>query len=114
MKKIIFLLITVFSVSLLQAQEQQNTPAAQLAHHIADKMKDTLALTNQQRAMLFKINMELYHKKMMARKKSTDRNIVGAEIQSIEKSRDTLYKEMLSAQQYQGYMQKKRNLVTTN
>lgn len=105
-------MITICSVSRLQAQEQQNTPAAKLAHHMADKMKDSLALTNQQRARVFQINMDLYHKKMMARKKSTDRDIVGAEIQSIEKSRDTLYKEVLSAQQYQGYMQKKRNLVT--
>ena len=112
MKKILFVLTLVFCASVLQAQEQNN-PAAKLAHHIADKMKDSLGLTNLQRAQVFQINMDLYKQKLSARKKSTDRTVVGAEMQQVEKSRDSLYQQVLTEQQYALYKQKKRNLVTT-
>ena len=112
MKKLLLFLIFLTYINVLQAQAPENTPAAKLAHHIADKLKDTLGLTNQQRAKVFKINMDLSIKKMNARKKSNDRIVVGEEIQRIEKLRDALYKEVLSEQQYLLYVEKKRNLVT--
>ncbi len=110
MKNIIFVLTALFfSVTLLQAQE---TPAAQLAHRIADKMKDSLQLTNQQQAKIFTINMDLQKEKEKARKKSPDRAVIGKELQQIENSRDNLYKAILTEQQFTLYKQKKRSLVS--
>jgi hypothetical protein len=112
MKKIIFLLsLSFFASGLLCAQPG---PAVQLAHKIADKMKDSLTLSNQQRAKIFQVNMDLFRQKDAARKKSTDRVTVGNDIQSIEKQRDSLYKLELTPGQYLLYMQKKRNLVSSN
>ena len=88
MKKIFSVVVFVFVVNYLQAQEQ-NTPAAQLAHHIADKMKDTLGLDNQQTAKVFKVNMDLYKQKAEARTKPQDRIAVGKDLQRIEGTRDT-------------------------
>jgi hypothetical protein len=113
MKKILLFIIFLVAACSLNAQ-QDNTPAAQLAHHIAEKMKDTLGLSNQQRARVFQINMDLFHQKDEARKKSTDRAVVGRDIQTIEKTRDSLYKLELTAEQYLLYLQKKRWLVNNN
>jgi hypothetical protein len=113
MKKILVLMILFFGCHFLKAQES-NTPAAQLAHHIADKMADTLGLSNQQRAKIFAINMDLHKQKTEARSKSQDRTVVGNELQRIEVSRDAMYKTVLTENQYGVYLQKKRYLVTSN
>jgi hypothetical protein len=113
MKKIFGFTILLFAVFTACAQ-QQETPEAQVAHKIANKMADSLGLTNQQRANLFAINMELSKKKKEARKKSTDRAIVGQELQKIEGTRNGMYKTVLTQEQYSLYLQKKRNLVNNN
>jgi hypothetical protein len=115
MKGLLLLFIVFFSVGGLYAQNQQaQTPGAQLAHHIADKMADTLGLTNQQRAKVFTINMELDRRKSEARAKSPDRAVMGKELQKIETGRDALYKSVLTEEQYTLYLQKKRHLVSRN
>jgi hypothetical protein len=111
MKQFLFALFSLFFISTIQAQ---NVPGNQLSHHIADKMKDTLDLSNQQRAEVFQINKDLTDKKDKARKKSNDRAIVGPDIQGVERTRDSLYKEVLTVPQYILYLEKKRNLVTAN
>ena len=113
MKKIIIIIAFVFVKNILLGQEQ-NTPAAKLAHHIADKMKDTLGLSNQQRARVFQVNMDLYKQKTKARAASQDRAIVGKDLQRIEGTRDSLYRPVLTVPQYNLYIQKKRFLVTNN
>lgn len=106
----IFCILTLFffPLSFVHAQE---APAAQLSHKIANKVADSLNLNNQQRAKIFGINMELSRKKTEARKKSADRVAVGKDLQQIEGSRDAMYKEILTQEQYTLYLQKKRNLV---
>jgi hypothetical protein len=113
MKKICLVVGFCFSLVMLKAQ-QQEPPEAQVAHKIANKMADSLSLTNQQRAKLFAINMELSKKKKEARKKSTDRTVVGQELQQIEGTRNAMYKTVLTEEQYGLYLQKKRNLVNNN
>lgn len=113
MKKMFAIVVFVLAVNYLQAQEQ-NTPAAKLAHHIADKMADSLGLNNQQRAKVFQVNMDLNKQKTQARGKSQDRAVVGKDLQRIEGTRDSLYKTLLTATQYGLYIQKKRHLVTNN
>lgn len=113
MKKILFLIFVLCVTTFLNAQTD-NAPAAQLAHKIADKMKDSLNLTNQQRAKIFAINMELHKQKKEARDKSQDRTVVGKELQRIESGRDEMYKPILTEEQYVLYQKKKRFIVTSN
>jgi len=112
MKKLIFLTTIMFCVAYAINAQQENTPAAQLAHHIANKMADTLGLSNEQRAKIFVINMELYRRKTEARGRSQNRDQVGIDLQKIESKRDSLYKAELTEAQYLLYLQKKRILVT--
>ena len=94
-------------------QAAGNTPAAQLAHHIADKMSDTLGLSSQQRAKIFGINMDLFQEKKKAREKSQDRSVVGASLQAVEATRDSRYKLVLSEAQYARYLAKKTVLISS-
>lgn len=110
MKKVIvmaFLLVPFF----LKAQ---NNPATQLAAHIANKMKDTLNLTQQQRNKVYDINMLLYNLKTAARQQHTNPDSVRYYVQKIENRRDTLYHGILPGPKYIIYKQKKRSLVTSN
>lgn len=110
MKKIIiavFLLAPCF----LKAQ---NTPATQLAAHIAKKMKDTLNLTTAQHNQVYAVNMTLHNLKTAARQQHTIPDSVRHHIQKIENRRDTLYHAILPTNKYLLYKQKKRNLVTNN
>lgn len=112
MKKYIFL---SFFLSLgFQFSFAQTSPSEQLAQRIANKMKDTLALTAQQTQAVYIINLNLHTKKMQARTLSTDRVIVGKAIQGVEQIRDSLYKIGFTPTQYQLYVQKKRNLINSN
>jgi Spy/CpxP family protein refolding chaperone len=92
----------------------QDMPEAQLAQKIAHRMADSLDLSNQQRAKLFAINMELSKKKSAARKNSSDRAAVGRELQRIEGARDDMYKNVLTTEQHVLYLAKKRSLVHNN
>lgn len=112
MKKIFVFAFLFFFCNYLQAQDQ-SSPAARVAQHIADKMADTLGLTSQQRGKIYAINMDLYKLKAVARGKSQDRAVVGKELQAIEGTRNSLYKSILSVQQYVIYLEKKRRLVTS-
>ena len=93
--------------------QEENTPAAQLAHRIANKMKDSLNLSNQQTAKIFVANMDLHRQKAQAMSKPTGRPQITSDLQRIENSRDTLYKTILSTAQFNLYLEKKRNLVNS-
>ncbi|MDB5199272.1 MAG: hypothetical protein JWO92_1235 [Chitinophagaceae bacterium] len=75
-------------------------------------MKDSLKLTGVQKDAIKNINMNLHELKKQARVQSTDRLIVGRELQRIENKRDSFYKTVLTETQYDLYHTKKRNLVT--
>lgn len=113
MKKLL-VIATLFFFTVNVHAQKQDTPEAQVAHKMADKMADSLGLTKQQRAKLFSINMEIARKKTEARKKSTDRTVVQKELQKIENSRDSLYKQVLTIEQHSSYLKRKRNVINNN
>lgn len=86
------------------------TPAEQLSINMAQRMKDTLTLTNAQRAQLYDINMDLHAKKSIARVQAGTNN-PGIQLQEIENTRDSLYRAVLTPEQYSLYRQKKNRLI---
>ena len=107
MKNIIALLLVI----LISSQARSQTVAEQLSSKIADKMKDTLELTGTQRQQIYEINMQLATQKQAARAASTDREVVGRQLQQIEGTRDGLYQPILGEEKFATYRRKKNNLV---
>ena len=107
--KIFILIALLFASMSLSAQ----TAGEQLATKIAQKMKDTLSLTEQQYNQIYGINMQLHQQKqqMFGQYKGDSLRL---QLQRIESTRDTLYSAALSAEKYQLYKQKKINLVNNN
>ncbi len=87
------------------------TMAEEIAGRIAKKMKDSLSLTETQRQQVYDINIRLTSQKQAARAASTDREIVGKELQRIENTRDGLYQPILGEEKFGTYKMKKNNLV---
>lgn len=112
MKKIVLLLMMVsfFSTEL----NAQQTPATQLANRIANKMKDTLNLTGNQRNQIYLFNMLLHNQKTAVRQQYSNPDSVRVHLQRVENKRDSLYHTILSENKYLLYKQKKRNLITGN
>lgn len=111
MKKIIFSFLILF-VAIQEAASQ--TPAEQLANKIAKKMKDSLSLSELQQNQVYEINLQLSEQKSTVRKEYRTSPVLATKIQQVENMRDSLYKEVLTEQQYVLYRQKKRKLVNNN
>jgi len=107
MKKII---ATIIIIALAQTGHAQ-TPAESLSHKMAQRMKDSLALSETQQSQIFQVNMSLHQQKMAVRQLYNHSDSMRVHIQAIENSRDSLYKPFLTEAQFQGYRQKKKNIV---
>lgn len=114
MKRKYFLLVClVVMINCGQLVQGQN-PATQLANHIANKMRDTLNLTNPKRNQVFAINMYLHNRKMIVRQQTTDPELLRTRLQRVEHMRDSMYQGILTPAKYLLYLQKKRFLVSSN
>ncbi|HEX7903807.1 MAG TPA: hypothetical protein VF487_08005 [Chitinophagaceae bacterium] len=110
-----FFLIFLFSgLTTVAQQNPGNTPAEILSNKIADKMKDSLALTMQQRSSIFDININISEWKGYARQQYKDSGNIGYYLQREENKRDSLYRNVLTEEQFLLYKQKKRNLISNN
>lgn len=97
-----------------KASSQNSTPAF-IAGKIAEKLRDTLALTDVQKDRVFAVNMQIYNCKRAARAQySIDDAQLQVKIQEAENTRDSLYKEILTNTQYLLYKRKKPGLVNNN
>lgn len=110
MKKIIITIGCLIGTLFVKAQN----PGVVLANHIADKMKDTLALSNPQRNQVFAANMWIHTRKMQIRQQTSNPDSIRILTQRVEHKRDSLYHNILPAPKYNLYLQKKRNLVNAN
>lgn len=108
MKKYIIMLVLAWSI---QPANAQTDASMQIAIKIADRMRDSLALNASQRESLYTINMQLAAQKDAARQASTDRQIVGRQLQRIENTRDSLFRPVLGEEKYLLYKQKKKSLI---
>jgi hypothetical protein len=110
-------LITIFSIviCLNSLAQSTNGQAVQLAQKIAKKMKDSLDLTGNQKNKIYDVNMNLHNQKQVARTTNAGNpQLMTTAIQAVEKTRDSLYKPILTVPQYNLYKQTKWNLVSNN
>ena len=110
---IIFALIFITGYSAV-AQDNPNPLAENLAKKIADKMKDSLALTEQQRNSIFDINMQIHNQKMEKRKQYANDPLLGNQLQKVENTRDSLYRAVLPEDKFILYKKKRTNIVNNN
>ena len=109
--KIVFIAVLFFTVTVGSAQVN---PGEQLSGRIAQRMKDSLLLTTPQQESIYTINMQLHSQKMALRQQHLSADTLRLQFQKIENGRDSLYRQILSPDQFLLYKQKKRNLVNGN
>lgn len=108
---VIFALVLVTGYNAVGQVNNGNSVAENLAKKIADKMKDTLALTEQQRNSIFEINMQIHNRKMEKRKQYANDPLMGNQLQRVENTRDSLYRNVLPEDKFILYKKKKPNMM---
>jgi hypothetical protein len=109
--KLFLMLLLLSTASILKAQ---SSPGEQLAGKIAQKLKDSLSLTTTQQEGVYAANMRLHNLKMTLRQQHLSADALRVQFQKVENTRDSLYQRVLTANQFQQYRQKKKNLVNNN
>lgn len=89
------------------------SPAEQVWARIAARMRDSLSLTNGQHDSIYSANMLLHAMKDSVRK-NFGSELWQQKIQLIENKRDSLYRIVLTPQQYELYRVRKRNIISAN
>ena len=108
-------LVIVFIALLYHCQGMaQSNSGEALAGSIAQKMKDSLALTSMQKDSIYAINLRLLEQKTTVRQQYTDSIALQYQLQRVERLRDSLYRPVLGEDKYPLYKIKKRNLLTAN
>lgn len=110
MKKIFLVFVFLVTIMGLKAQDA----ATVLAGRIAQKMKDSLSLSDAQKTKLYDINILLHRQKTNMRQLYAGSDSMGYYIQKTENKRDSLYRSVLSDDKYRLYKEKKATLVSSN
>lgn len=91
----------------------QSTIADSIAVKVADRMKDSLQLTNIERMNILKVNRSLLVQKQLAFKTFDNVDSLRRKVQAIENTRDSLYQVALPDVKFELYQQKKRFLINS-
>jgi len=111
MKKI---LVTALLATVVNTIEAQSTTGEQVAGHIAQKMKDSLDLTNALKQQVLTINLQLHNQKSVLWQQFATSDSLGVFVQRVENTRDSLYRNILDEGKYILYKQKKKNLISND
>lgn len=106
------IILTVMLMVGVMVAKGQSTPATAVANHIAQKLKDTLGLSDTQKEQLYQINMQLHEAKMAKRQQYAGSDSLRLRLQWVENTRDSLYRTILNEEKYQLYIEKKKTLVS--
>lgn len=112
MKRLILTVIVLLTVICAKAQNQ--TTASELAEKIAQRMKDSLSLSAEQKSTIYTINMQLHTQKQNYRQQYSNIDSLQYHIQRVESTRDSLYKNVIGQELYLQYKSRKRNLISNN
>jgi predicted choloylglycine hydrolase len=78
---------------------------------ILSRMNDTLRLTETEKNSIEKVHALMAIQKMQAWQNKQDTVFIRNKLNSIEKSRDSLYREALPSEKFQKYLQLKRYIL---
>lgn len=92
----------------------QTVSADIVAQRIAQKMKDSLLLSEDQKTQIYNINLNLNNHKMLVRQQQISSDSLRLKIQQVENTRDSLYRPILTEQQFLLYREKKKSLINNN
>lgn len=112
-KQLLLFTFALIGATAIKAQGTASN-AAGLAAKIADKLKDSLNLSVLQRNQLYDVNLQISDAKSAVRGQYVNRDSVRFKTQRIENARDSLYRSVFTAVQFDLYKQKKRLLVTAD
>jgi hypothetical protein len=98
----------------VQLVHSQSSPGVILSGKIADRMRDSLQLTNLQRDSIYAVNITIMQRKTAVRQRYTSPDSLRYWIQLEERSRDSLYRPFLTEQQYGLYKSQKGILISNN
>ena len=107
-------LITTLMLLIGVASKAQSDVAARISEKIAQQMKDSLSLSEQQKDSIYSLNILLSNRKAEFRKQYTDIDSLQIHFQRVERLRDSLYKTILGDEKYLLYKTKKRYLISNN
>lgn len=103
-----FLVIVILFVS-FSVKAQNN--AQVFAGKVADRMKDSLHLSTQQRNTIYSVSIQLADRKLAVRQQFQQVDSIRYHMQRVENTRDSLYRNVLDEQQYLLYKSKKMILL---
>ena len=106
--------ISCFLSALCLVLHAQTSQADIIADKIAQKMSDSLSLSSAQKSQLFQINLDLQSRKHLVWQQNSNIDSIQVHLQKIENTRDSLYRPVLTDDQFLIYSQKKKNLVNNN
>src|SRR5690242_18526872 len=109
MKKIVIIVAIFFSIPVLV--QAQPSAAEVLAAKISKRMKDSLSLTDSLASLIYSINIQLHNQKSDAwQQYNYSDSLINIHLQTIENTRDSLYRNVLTEEKYLLYKSKKVNL----
>jgi Spy/CpxP family protein refolding chaperone len=114
MKQLIILVILFIATNHIAKAQDTTSPGMKTAQHIAEKMAQELGLTPPQKVKIADINRTLVRKKMEAMGRTQDKGSIGPDIQKIENSRDSLYQQVMTDEQFLIYKDRKSALINRN
>jgi hypothetical protein len=107
-------ILYVFILFLVSHKVSAQTQSEKVAQVIAGKMKDSLNLTEKEAEIIYKLNLTINDQKNTMRQRYSGRDSLTKKIQRIENTRDSLYRPVLSGDQYVKYKQRKTSLISSN
>ncbi len=108
-----YFLFSILLISAYKGAVAQQTEGEKVSAYIAQKMKDSLRLSDAQKDSVYIINMQLQDKKSNSRRQYSTTELQGY-FQSIENTRDSLYQIVLPHDKYLLYKEKKNILISAN
>jgi hypothetical protein len=107
MKKILLAVLVMVLGQAIKAQ----MPAQLVAERIATRMKDSLTLSTSQRAQLYSISLNIENQVKNVFRLYNGTDSLPVKLKLIEYTRDSLYRPILTDEQFNLYKMKKMSLV---
>lgn len=109
----ILVLLSLSSI-LMAGRLNAQTPSERLADKMSARMNDSLSLSAAQKRQLYNINMQISNDKLALRQRYSLADSLQIKTQQVENMRDSLYRQVLTEQQFLLYKQKKKHLLNNN